>query len=85
MDKILSARVDESVIRRIGSLARRLQTSKKRIIEDAIQHYADKIDREENFDVFEVTSGAWRRDEPAEQIVDEARETFRESMQRHRR
>jgi len=73
MDKILSARVDESVIHRIGSLARRLQTSKKRIIEDAIQFYTDKIDREENFDIFEQTSGAWRRNEPAGQVVEEAR------------
>jgi len=85
MDKILSARVHESVIQRIGSLARRLQTSKKRIIEDAVQFYADKVDREEKFDVFEQTCGAWRRNEPAGQVVEEARETFRKSMQRHRK
>ena len=60
MDKIFSARVDEAVIRRVGSLARRLRTSKKRIIEDAVRTYADKIDREEDADVFEQTSGAWR-------------------------
>jgi predicted transcriptional regulator len=37
MDKILSARVDESVANRIGLLARRLRTSKKKIIESAIE------------------------------------------------
>jgi predicted transcriptional regulator len=37
MDKILSARVDESVVNRIGSLARRLHTSKKKSIESAIE------------------------------------------------
>ncbi len=82
MDKILSARVHESVIQRIGALARRLHTSKKRIIENAVQTYAAKIDREEKFDVFEQTCGAWRRKESASRIVEEARQTFRKSMER---
>lgn len=85
MDKILSARVHESVIQRIGSLARRLHTSKKRIIENAVQQYADQIDREEQYDVFEQTCGAWRRKESAGKIVAEARRRFRESMERHQR
>ena len=46
MDKILSARVDESVIQRIGSLARQLNTTKKKIIEGAIILYAEKIEKE---------------------------------------
>jgi predicted transcriptional regulator len=85
MDKILSARVQESVIQRIGSLARRLHTSKKRIIEDAVQNYADKIDHEDKFDVFEQTCGAWRRKESARRMVEEARGTFRKSMVRPRK
>jgi predicted transcriptional regulator len=85
MDKILSARVHESVIQRIGSLARRLHTSKKRIIENAVQNYADQIDREDGFDVFEQTCGAWRRKELAGRIAGEARKTFRKSMERHQK
>ena len=42
MDKILSARVDESVAHSIGALARRLNTSKKKIIERAVEMYAAK-------------------------------------------
>ena len=84
MDKVLSARVDEAVIHRIGSLARRLRTSKKRVIENAVQAYADKVDQEEQSDVFEQTSGAWRRKESASRIVDEARGAFRKAMERHR-
>jgi predicted transcriptional regulator len=84
-DKILSARVDESVIQRISSLARRLNTSKKHVIENAVRDYARKIDQEENFDVFEQTSGAWRRKESASRIVEEARKAFRSSMERRRR
>jgi predicted transcriptional regulator len=84
MDKILSARVDESIIHRIGVLARQLHTSKKRIIEEAIQSYADQLDQKEQCDVFARTCGAWNREESASEIVAEARETFRKSMERHR-
>ena len=84
MDRVLSARVDEAVLRRIGSLARRLGTSKKSVIENAIRAYADEIDRRQCKDVFEQTSGAWRRKEPANQIVNGAGKRFRDSMERGR-
>jgi predicted transcriptional regulator len=83
MDKILSARVDESVVNRIGSLARRLRTSKKKIIETAIEVYAAQVDEAQGFDVFEHTCGAWRRKESARGTVVEARKAFQRSMQRH--
>lgn len=82
MDKILSARVDESVVSRIGSLARRLHTSKKKIIESAIETYADHVDKEQGFDVFEHTCGAWQRKESARDTVVKVRRAFRDSMQR---
>ena len=85
MDKIFSARIHESAIQRIGSLARRLHISKKRIIENAVQTYADQIDREDQYDVFEQTCGAWRRKESARRIVVEARTMFRKSMERHQK
>lgn len=85
MDKILSARVHESTIQRIGSLARRLNTSKKRIIEDAVKNFADKIDHEEKFDIFEQTCGVWLRNESAGRIVEGSRKTFRKSMLSHRK
>ncbi len=84
MDKILSARVDESVLHRITSLARRLNTSKKKVIENAIHMYANKIDQQENQDVFELTNGVWHRKESARQIVDKTRKKFRDSMERHK-
>ena len=84
MDKIFSTRVDESVIHRIGSLARRLRTSKKRVIEDAVESYAARIEQEQKSDVFEETSGAWHRKETAGQTVDEARAAFRRAMERRR-
>jgi len=83
MDKILSARVDESVVNRIGSLARRLRTSKKKIIETAIEVYATQLDKAQDFDVFEHTCGAWHRKESVRKTVDNARKVFQRSMQRH--
>ena len=83
MDKIISARVDETVANHIGSLARRLHTSKKNIIERAIELYAAQINREQKFDVFEQTFGAWRRTESAEQLVEVSRKAFKDSMRRH--
>jgi hypothetical protein len=84
MDKILSARVEESVVNRIGWLARRLHTSKKKVIESAIEAYASKVDKEQDLDVFEETCGAWRRRESPARVVETARKAFRNSMQRRR-
>jgi predicted transcriptional regulator len=83
MDKIFSTRVDESVVNRIGSLARRLRTSKKKIIETAIEMYAARVDEEQDFDVFEHTCGVWRREESAGETVAKARKTFRHSTERY--
>lgn len=85
MDKVISARVDESAIDKIGSLAHRLHTSKRKIIERAIEMYAAKIDEEQGFDVFERTCGAWARKESAKQLAGAARKAFRDSMRRHPR
>jgi predicted transcriptional regulator len=85
MDKIFSARVDESVIRRIGVLARQLGTTKKAIIEGAIRSYAEKIEKENNIDVLEQTLGAWHRTESPGKTIKKVRKTFRDSMQRHQK
>jgi predicted transcriptional regulator len=85
MDKVFSARIDESVARCIGDLARRLRVSKKKVIEDAVRTYAEKIESDDGQDVFERTAGAWRRTESAARLVDEARKAFRDSMNRRSR
>ena len=82
---MLSARVDESTVKRIGNLAKRLNTSKKKIIECAIEMYASRIDDEQNFDVLNQTCGAWKRKESARQLVAKSRKVFRSSMVRHQK
>ena len=85
MDKILSARVDESVIRRIGVLASQLGTTKKAIIESAIRMYAEMVEKKHNLDVFEQTHGTWRRAESPDKTVKKTREAFRRSMHRYQK
>ena len=82
MDKVLSSRVDESVVSRIGVLARELHTTKKSIIEGAINLFAEKVEREHNIDILDITCGAWIREESAGSTVRGAREAFRSSMTR---
>jgi hypothetical protein len=83
MDKIFSTRIDEAVLNRIGLLSRKLNVSKKAIIERAIMKYADNIEMESEIDPFTQTLGSWKRDETPEETIRIARDTFRQSMNRH--
>jgi hypothetical protein len=85
MDKIISARVDESVAYLIDSLAHELGTSKKRVIEDAVRVYSQHLGEEKAINVFAETSGAWRRKEKTETTVRHARESFRKAYRRHQK
>ena len=83
MDKILSARIDEAVIRQIGLLARELKTTKKAIIESAVRLYSEQSGLKKKLDVFEQTCGSWNRSESTEETINQARSAFRKSMERH--
>ena len=85
MDKILSARVDESVIQQVGLLAHELKTSKKAVIEAAVRLYSEQIGLEKKIDIFENTCGAWKRSETPQESISKARSAFNESMERHHR
>lgn len=84
MDKIFSARLDELIIHRIGELAHQLKTSKKRVVEEAIECYAEKAGEKSGSDVFAKTFGAWKRHETANETIRNMRTSFQRSMQRHR-
>lgn len=84
MDKIFSTRIDESIIQRISYLARRLNTSKKQVIERAILSFAKNLDNDTGTDIFKQTFGSWKRRESAEQTVKKSRKAFNESMRRNR-
>ena len=85
MDKILSARVDEVVLRRLSYLARRLRSSKKAVIERAIIDLAERVESGDNEYELVESFGAWKRDGSPEVTTDRVREAFQSSMERHRR
>ncbi len=83
MDKILSARVDETILNKVSFLAQRLHVSKKKVIEGAVQMYAQRMESTGDMNVFAQTSGAWKRNESIDQTVTHAKSAFRKSMGRH--
>ena len=85
MDKVFSARIDESVAARIGSLAHQLHSTKKQIVEQAIELFATKVEHEQKAGILEQSFGAWERDESAQDTVEAARSVFRGSFERIRR
>ncbi len=84
MDKIMSTRIDEAVIRHIDMLAKKLGTSKKAVLENAVRYYAEKIEAEQGFDVLTHTFGSWQRDEAAAETVQAVKDTMRRSQERYK-
>ena len=84
MDRVLSARVDESIVERISGLARQLHVSKKSVLERAVKALAEKVEAEGQGNVLDQTFGAWRRRESVGQTVKRARAAFQQSMERHK-
>ena len=85
MDKIMSTRIDEAVIRHIGMLAKRLGTSKKAVLENAVRCYVEKIETEQGLDVLTDTFGSWRRDKSAAETLQTIKDTMRKSQERYKR
>ena len=84
MDRILSARIDDAIYRKIGDLSVKMHTSKKAVIEMAINNLGQQVERDTNTTVFDRTFGVWKRDETVAETVSHIRGTFQESMKRHR-
>ena len=85
MDKIFSARIDESISGLIEILAQRLHTSKKDIIESAVRAYSEQVSKHQNIDILDQTFGTWDRKESTTETVKAARKAFQSSMMRHQK
>jgi hypothetical protein len=83
MDRALSDRVDDTVWREIGRLARELHTSKNGVIERAVALLGRAVDRSTEGDAFAATSGAWKRKGSPAQAVAAARKVSSRSMKRY--
>jgi hypothetical protein len=55
------------------------------VLENAVRHYAEKIDAEQEIDVFSYTFGSWQRDESAADTVKSVKGTMRQSQERYKR
>lgn len=76
--------MDETVIRRIGSLARQLGTTKKTVIEGAILFYAEKLKSGTKGDMSERTCGGRKRTKSTAKTVTKARQAIRRSVKKKR-
>lgn len=83
MDKILSARIDETVLNYISQLANTLHISKKKIIEDAIKKYANNLKAEQTLRPFKQSFGLWKSKEAPSETAGRIRREFQKSMLRH--
>jgi hypothetical protein len=83
MDRVFSARVDEAVVRKVSLLARLLGTSKKAVLERAINELADNVEDAGQQAVLGHTHGVWQRNEDVATTVREAKQAFDSGMKRH--
>ena len=81
MERIMSTRIDESVLNLINRIAREKNLSKKRIIEEAIRDFWQKIHAGKKRDPFEDSFGAWKRDESTEETVRKSRLAFNQRLE----
>jgi predicted transcriptional regulator len=85
MDRILSARIDDTIYRKINDLSLKLHTTKKSVIEQAIDLLGRNIQEERKSDIFSDTCGTWEREETPDETVKNVRSVFNHSMKRHER
>ena len=85
MDRILSARINDSIYRKINELSKKMHTSKKSVIESAILLLVKQFDQKSKTDVFFDTCGIWERTENVQDTVSEIKTAFRNSMERYQR
>ncbi len=83
MDKIVSTRLDESVVYLINEIAHKLHMSKKRLLENAVREFVSHVDKTDSVDVFRETCGLWRRKESSQDITKKIRGAFEKSVKRY--
>lgn len=85
MDKVVSTRLDETVVDELNRATKRRGITKKQFLEEAIRVHAGRSKGKTEQDVWEETCGAWRRREPPSTTIRRARTAFNATMTRHRR
>lgn len=83
MDRVFSARIDDAVYKKITDLSKKMHTSKKAVIENAIKLLGEQLEQDNKTDIFIETSGIWKRKELPGETVSKVKTTFRNSMHRY--
>lgn len=83
MDKVFSARLDETAIEEMSRSAKRLGMTKKEFLESAIRLRVRDVEKSTGTDVWEETCGAWARDESVDSTRQRSRAAFEASLRRH--
>lgn len=78
----MSTRVDESVSFLLDHLAKKLNTSKKNIVESAIRMYSENVNTQKEINIFKDTCGAWKRDEAPTTAIKNIKKNFNSSYSR---
>ena len=82
MQKIFSARLEESAINEMEKVTRRLGITKRKFLEEAIHKHARELSSKTDGDVWRETLGAWKRKESTAKTVSTVRAVFRKSFER---
>ena len=82
MQKVFSARLDESILDEMERVTRRLKMTKRRFLEQAIHRQASELAGQVESDVWAETLGAWARREKPATTIRRAREAFRGAFER---
>ena len=82
MDRVLSARVDDSAIVELSRATRKLGITKKEFLEQAIHFQAERLRKLGEADIWEETLGAWKRKESPAALRKRARVQFNRSFSR---
>lgn len=85
MDKILSARLDETVVDELNRVTKRRGITKKQFLEEAIREHAGRGEAGDATDVWAETCGAWQRRESPRTTIRKARRAFNAATTRHHR
>ena len=83
MDKIFSARLDESVLSELERFTQAHHMTKKRFLEEAIQAKVQGLKGKEGEDVWAQSCGVWKRRESAAALVKQIRGSMRKSYRRY--
>ena len=85
MDKVLSARLDETVVDELSRVTKRRGITKKQFLEEAIRAHAGRSEAGAASDVWAETCGMWKRREAPRTTIRRARNALNATITRHHR